>query len=497
MSANLYGLLRDRFPADTARPLIETPTGRVVTYEQIDLATARLAHRLARLGVRRGDRVAAQIEKSPEAVALYLACLRGGFVYLPLNPAYRDEEVAFFAADAEPALLVADPERSALARLAARFATLDAEGAGTLTRELDAESADGEIANVSPDDAAAILYTSGTTGRAKGAVLSHANLASNARALHEAWGFQPDDVLLHALPIFHAHGLFVALNTTLWNGTSMLFLPRFEVDAVLEALPRATVMMGVPTYYTRLLADPRFGREHARGVRLFISGSAPLLAETFEAFRARTGHAILERYGMTETGMNTSNPLDGERVPGSVGPPLPGVECRVCDGDGRELARGEVGALEVRGPNVFRGYWRLPEKTASEFREGGWFVTGDLARIDARGYVHLVGRAKDLVITGGLNVHPREVEEVLDAHPGVLESAVFGVPDADFGEAVAAAVVLREPLREEELVAFARQRIASFKAPKRVHVVDELPRNAMGKVQKNALRERFGPPERR
>ncbi|MCA9510783.1 MAG: AMP-binding protein, partial [Myxococcales bacterium] len=373
-------------------------------------------------------------------------------------------------------------------------ATLAADGSGSLTDGLAAEPADDAIARAAPHEPAAILYTSGTTGRAKGAVLSHENLASNARALHRAWGFRPDDVLLHALPVFHAHGLFVALHTSLWNGTGLLFLPRFEVDAVLAALPRATVMMGVPTYYTRLLADPRFDRARAGHVRLFVSGSAPLLAETFERFRARTGHAILERYGMTETGMNTSNPLDGERVAGSVGPALPGVELRVCDEAGGVLAANEVGALEVRGPNVFRGYWRLPEKTASEFRAGGWFATGDLARIDARGYVHLVGRAKDLVITGGLNVHPKEVEEVLDAHPDVLESAVFGTPDPDFGEAVTAAVVPAagaSTLDERALLAFARERLAGFKLPKRIVVLAELPRNAMGKVQKAELRARY------
>jgi malonyl-CoA/methylmalonyl-CoA synthetase len=349
------------------------------------------------------------------------------------------------------------------------------------------------VAPCEADDLAALLYTSGTTGRSKGAMLTHGNLASNALTLRDAWGFSDADVLLHALPIYHTHGLFVSINVTLLAGARMLFLPRFEPDAVIAGLSRATVMMGVPTYYVRLLERPDFTREVCRHMRLFISGSAPLLEETFRAFEARTGQRILERYGMTETGMNTSNPLDGERHPGTVGPPLPGVEARVCEEQGRVLPTGEVGVLEVRGPNVFKGYWRMPEKTAEEFRDDGFFITGDIAKIDANGYVTIVGRAKDLIISGGLNVYPKEVESVIDGLRGVAESAVVGLDHPDFGEAVAA-VVVRAPdasVSEDEIIAATRTQLAGFKVPKRVFFVDALPRNTMGKVQKNQLRDRY------
>ena len=496
---NLYARFEQRFRAAYDRRFLQLAAGERAgaewSYADVEATTARLVHRLAELGAQPGDRVSAQVEKSPEAVLLYLACLRGGFVFLPLNPAYANEELAYFIGDAEPAVHVSAPSRASEAEQLAKppgcVATLDAAGGGDLLEGLAALLAAAPPVDCSDDAAAVILYTSGTTGRSKGAVLSHGNLAANAEALHTAWGFEANDTLLHVLPVFHAHGLFVALNTTLWNATGMHFLPRFETDDVLRWLPESTVMMGVPTHYTRLLADDRFGRESCAGVRVFVSGSAPLLEPTFEEFRRRTGQTILERYGMTETGMNTSNPLDGERVPGSVGPPLPGVECRVRAEDGAALLAGEVGVLEVRGPNVFREYWRMPDKTASEFRDGGWFVTGDLARIDERGYVHLVGRAKDLIISGGLNVFPKEVERVLDDAPGVVESAVFGLPDDDFGEAVCAAIVAEAPdaVDPSEVVAAARERLANYKVPKRVFVVDALPRNAMGKVQKNRLRE--------
>lgn len=496
---NLYDIFRERFPEDRSRPFLEVEggprAGQVLSYADVETETARLAARLERLGAAPGDRVAAQVEKSPEAVVLYLACLRAGFVFVPLNPAYRRDEVSFFLGDAKPAVYACSPGRAGEAATGnAVVVTLDEDGTGSLTDGIAGESVEGRPSTCESETPAAILYTSGTTGRSKGAVLSHGNLASNALALHAAWGFGPSDVLLHALPVFHAHGLFVALNTTLLNGTSMRFLPRFDVEHVLGSLPKSTLMMGVPTHYIRLLGDERFTRERCGNMRLFISGSAPLLPATFEKFRERTGHTILERYGMTETGMNASNPLDGERVPGSVGLPLPGVECRVCDDDGRGLAAGKVGGLEVRGPNVFREYWRMPEKTANEFRDGNWFITGDLARIDERGYVHLIGRAKDLVISGGLNVFPKEVELVMDACPGVAESAVFGLPDTDFGEAVCAAVVAvpgATALESDAVIAFVKERLASFKTPKRVFVVEELPRNAMGKVQKNLLREKY------
>jgi malonyl-CoA/methylmalonyl-CoA synthetase len=371
--------------------------------------------------------------------------------------------------------------------------SLDQQGRGTLADALAACDPASEGARLAANDPAAILYTSGTTGRSKGAVLTQRNLAANALALHEAWGFGPDDVLLHILPIYHAHGLFVALHTSLLNGTRMRFHRRFDPVAVVRDLARSTVLMGVPTHYSRLLAEPTFTREACASMRLFVSGSAPLLEETFHAFRERSGHTLLERYGMTETGMNASNPLSGERVAGSVGPPLSGVEARVVADDGTPLPDGEVGSLEVRGENVFREYWRMPEKTQSEFRSDGFFITGDLARIDERGYLQLVGRAKDLVITGGLNVYPREVEEVIDALPGVVESAVFGVPHADLGEGLTAVVVPQDaanPPAEDEIRAAVRGQRAAFKVPKRVLIAAALPRNAMGKVLKSELRER-------
>ena len=490
---NLFALFRSRYPRDLAARFLEGPGGRVVDYAAVETESARLAGTLASLGARPGDRIAVQVEKSPEAVLLYLACLRAGFVFLPLNTAYLPDEVDYFLSDSEPAVVVCSPGREPQGSAVggARVVTLAADGSGSLAdRARESEPAP-EVVERGSGDPAAILYTSGTTGRSKGAVLSHGNLAANGLALHRAWGFEPSDVLLHVLPVYHAHGLFVALHTTLLNGGGALFMPSFEPAQVCEALPRASVMMGVPTHYVRLLGYAGFDAECCRTMRLFVSGSAPLLGETFEAFRTRTGHTILERYGMTETGMNTSNPLVGDRIAGSVGPPLEGVEVRVCDDAGTPLATGEIGGLEVRGPNVFREYWRMPDKTRSEFRAGGWFMTGDLARIDERGYVHLVGRAKDLIISGGLNVYPKEVEAVLDDCPGVVETAVFGLPDPDFGEAVTAAVVAEAPgaVVEADVIAHARARLAAFKAPKRVVLVDALPRNAMGKVQKNRLRD--------
>ena len=500
MTDNLYAVFEAGFPAEGSTSFIETDDGRIYSYVSMIYRSGRYARLLSDLGVRPGDRVLAQVEKSPEAVFLYLACLRAGAVYLPLNSAYRDEEVAYFLEDSEPSLVVADPAREAeIAPLAARagcchLLTLDAEGGGTLEQE--SATLDGDFGCVarSADDLAAMLYTSGTTGRSKGAMLSHGNLAANARALHRTWGFRPDDLLLHPLPIYHAHGLFVAIHCVLLNGTGMLFLRRFDADTVLRLLPRATVMMAVPTHYVRLLAHPGFGIEACRNMRLFISGSAPLLPETFEAFQTRSGHTILERYGMSETGMNTSNPLDGERRAGTVGRPLPGVEARVTAEDGSILGTDDVGVLEVRGPNVFKGYWRQPEKTAAEFRDDGFFITGDLAKIDARGYVHLVGRAKDLIISGGLNVYPKEIEQVIDEIEGVGESAVIGLPHPDFGEAVAAVVTPakgRSAPDEAAVIATAKARLAGFKVPKRVFFAEALPRNSMGKVQKNLLREQF------
>jgi malonyl-CoA/methylmalonyl-CoA synthetase len=468
----LIELFRTGRPADpTATSLLDAPAGVRLTYADADHRSAQLAGVLATFGVRRGDRVAIQVEKSPDAVLLYLACLRYGAALVPMNTAYSPDEVAYLLDDAEPALFVEDR----------RLAELNSAA--------DEQPPTFDDVELSPNDLAAILYTSGTTGRPKGAMLSHGNLASNADVLRRVWGFSAADVLLHALPIFHAHGLFVAINCVLASGSTMVFLPRFNVEQVLEALPRCTVMMGVPTFYTRLLDDPRFDSAVCSGMRLFISGSAPLLASTHEAFHARTGHPILERYGMTETVMLTSNPLDGERRPGTVGFPLPGTDVRIVDPDDTG-----AGAIEVRGPNVFAGYWRRPELATTEFTTDGWFRTGDLGCFDPDGYLSIVGRAKDLVISGGLNVYPKEVEDVLDTVDGVLDSAVIGVPDADFGEAVVAVVVPEPGLELDTQIVrdAARHRLAPFKVPKRIEIVDTLPRNAMGKVEKAALRRHFG-----
>jgi malonyl-CoA/methylmalonyl-CoA synthetase len=451
-----------------------------VTYADLWAETGRLANALVDLGLRPGDRFLLQVQKSEAVLSLYLACLRAGVVFLPVNPDYTVAETRHFLTDAAPALAVVEEGRVAgIAALGVRAMAL--QEVLDLTAVQPAEFADPEQG---PNDLAAILYTSGTTGRSKGVMLSRGNLASNAVALVGLWRFTEGDVLLHALPVFHTHGLFVATNCVLFSGASMIFLPSFSPDTVLAALPQATVMMGVPTFYTRLLADPRLSREACNGVRLFISGSAPLSPATHAEWKARTGHVILERYGMTETNMITSNPHDGARKAGTVGMPLPGVEVRVTGPSGI-LAPGEAGAIEVRGPNVFQGYWNLPEKTAEEFRDG-WFVTGDLGAFDAEGYLSILGRAKDLVITGGLNVYPAEVEAALDDLAGVRASAVIGVPHPDFGEAVVACVV--GAVEEGAIRAALRDRLAAFKIPKRVLVMEDLPRNAMGKVQKAELR---------
>ncbi|WP_406856037.1 malonyl-CoA synthase [Alsobacter sp. KACC 23698] len=497
MSDNLFALVRQRI-GTPGKLFIETSDGRRFTYADMLDLSARLAHVLTSRGVQTGDRVAVQVEKSAEAIMLYLACLRAGAVYLPLNTAYTLAELEYFIGDAEPRMVVASPRNgAALGQLASRLGVSATETLGTsgdgslmeLARSMPADFAD--VAR-SKDDLAAILYTSGTTGRSKGAMLTHWNLASNALTLEEYWRFTADDLLLHALPIFHTHGLFVATNTILMANASMLFLPKLDADEMMRLMPRATCMMGVPTFYVRLLQEPRLNRETTAHMRLFVSGSAPLLAETHRAWSERTGHAILERYGMTETNMSTSNPYDGDRVPGTVGFPLPGVELRVVDPEsGAALADGEVGMIEVKGPNVFKGYWRMPEKTAAEFKPDGFFITGDLGKIDERGYVHIVGRGKDLVITGGYNVYPKEVETEIDSIPGVVESAVIGVPHPDFGEGVTAVVVVPpgSTLTEKDVLSRLEGRLAKFKQPKRVFLTQELPRNTMGKVQKNVLRE--------
>jgi malonyl-CoA/methylmalonyl-CoA synthetase len=496
MNANLFARLEAALARDPGRQAIVWQGRPVAADELLDRA-GRMAAALRALGVQEGDRVAVQVEKSLANVALYLGALKAGAVYLPLNTAYTMSELGFFLGDAEPRVVVGDPAGAdRLQPLAegegARFLTLDGAGQGSMAEAADAADPLAGIASAGPDDIAAILYTSGTTGRSKGAMLSHDNLWSNAQALIEAWGFTGDDVLIHALPLYHTHGLFVALNMALATGARCILLPRFDADEVLDLMPEATVLMGVPTFYTRLLASPRLSREAASHMRLFVSGSAPLLAETHRAFTERTGHAILERYGMTETCMNTTNPLHGERRPGAVGMPLPGVAVRVVDEAGKPVAKGEIGTIEVKGPNVFKGYWRLPEKTAAEFRPDGFFITGDLGTISEDGYLSIVGRGKDLIISGGFNVYPKEVEDVLNDLPGIAESAVIGVPHPDFGEAVVAVVVPEKggPAPDEAaVIAATRETLAAYKRPKRVLPIDALPRNTMGKVQKNQLRD--------
>jgi malonyl-CoA/methylmalonyl-CoA synthetase len=473
--------------------------GREISYGDFLAMAARFAHVLGEAGIKPGDRVALQARKSPEALAVYAACVAAGAVFLPLNTAYTPAEVDYFVSDSGAGLLVADgASEAALAPIAARtgskLLTLNAHGSGSLADAARGKLERFEAVSRSRDDLAALLYTSGTTGRSKGAMLTQSNLLSNAEALVETWRFTGNDVLLHALPIFHTHGLFVATNVMLLVGGAMIFLPALDVDDLISLLPRATTMMGVPTFYTRLLADPRLDRELVAHIRLFVSGSAPLLAETHREFAARTGKVILERYGMTETNMNTSNPYEGERRAGTVGFPLPGVELRIADPEtGAERPQGEIGVIEVRGPNVFKGYWNMPDKTAAEFRPDGFFMSGDLGTVDADGYVTIVGRAKDLVISGGYNIYPKEVELLLDGDPGVLESAVIGVPHPDLGEAVVAVVAAKAGAAPDEatLIAGIADRLARFKQPRRIFVVDELPRNTMGKVQKNVLRERY------
>lgn len=478
-------------------PFLHLPDGSSVGGTDFLALVARQAHALRAAGLAPGDRIAVQVAKTPESLAAYGAAVALGAVFLPLNTAYTADEVDYFLGNATPAVFLCDAARAdalapVAARHGARLLTLNADGSGSLTDAAAAQPDHITPADRGPDDLAAILYTSGTTGRSKGAMLTHRNLLSNAQVLADLWRFTGDDVLLHALPIFHTHGLFVASNIALLTGGQMIFLPGFDLDAVIRHLPQATAMMGVPTFYTRLLEDPRLTRELVGNCRLFISGSAPLLAETHRAFHDRTGHRILERYGMTETNMNTSNPYDGDRRAGTVGLPLPGVELRVMQ-DGAPQPPGAVGVIEVRGPNVFAGYWQMPEKTAEELRADGWFITGDLGTVDADGYVTIVGRAKDLVISGGFNVYPKEVELVIDDLPGVVESAVIGLPHPDFGEAVFAVVVPQRgaALTPESVQQAIRDRLARFKQPKAVVLVDALPRNTMGKVQKNLLRDQY------
>jgi malonyl-CoA/methylmalonyl-CoA synthetase len=498
---NLYDILVGSEASERPRVCIETPLGQSFSYGDLDDHSARLANLLASCGVVPGDRVAVQVEKSPHAVFLYLACLRAGAIYLPINTAYTREETAYFLDDARPKAMVCPPDRweeiSGLCRDRdiPQLFTLSLAGGGTLIEQSRVLPPTFQTATVSENDVAAILYSSGTTGKPKGAMLTHRNLASNTATLVQAWGFTAADVLLHALPIFHVHGLFVALHCAMMSRSRLLFLTPFDAAQICSLLPRASVFMGVPTYYIRLLALPQFDMQACQRMRLFISGSAPLLTETFEQFQRRTGHTILERYGLTETIMNTSNPLEGPRLPGSVGLPLPGVEVRIAGQDDQAITAGAVGEIQVRGPNVFSGYWQRPELSTACFTPDGFFRTGDLGRIDAQGYVSIVGRSKDLIISGGYNVYPKEVEDCLDRLEGVQESAVIGMPHPDFGEAVMAIIVPRPGMAvdAEAIKPQLRSTLANYKIPKMVVLTGELPRNAMGKVQKNRLREAFLP----
>ncbi|MGR9092396.1 MAG: AMP-binding protein [Gammaproteobacteria bacterium] len=492
---NLYARFAANWRGDDV--FLTSPEGGRLTYAALDAYSAQVAEALVSLGVRVDDRVSVQAGKSVDFVLLYLGCLRGGFVFHPLNPAYTRAELDYFFADAEPALIVCDPDNPSQAADAGtalgvhNILTMCGDGSGTFRDAYRQASGDRPVLARNDDDLAALLYSSGTTGQPKGIPLTHANIGTNAYELSAAWGFRRDDVLLHALPMFHTHGLFIALTCTLMSGSTVRYLSRFDAEVVIDELAQATVMMGVPTYYTRLLANPHFDAGVCGGVRLFTSGSAPLREDTFHEFTARTGQTIVERYGMTETVVLTTNPLDGERRAGTVGLPLPSVELRIADDRDAPLPAGEVGRIQVRGPNVFHEYWRKPDKTAEDFTADGFFNTGDQGRIDDD-YVSIVGRAKDLIISGGLNVYPIEVEQVLNECEGVREAAVIGVPHADFGEAVVAVCIGdAEALDEARVQQFARERLAAFKLPKRVITVADLPRNAMGKVQKNLLRERF------
>ncbi len=489
---NTYACFAERFLQTPSQIFLEADSGERFSYGDVEKETARYANFLIGLGLKAGDRVAVQVEKSPQAVFIYLACLRARICYLPLNNAYRQGEIRYFLGDAEPAVAICSPRNvdwfSKLCNEAnvPHCCTLDENGAGSFADGARPASAEFSTKASKPDDLAVIIYTSGTTGRSKGAMVTHGNLTSNARVLCDAWRIKSSDTLIHALPIFHIHGLFVALNTTLLSGAKLIFQRKFDATAVLAALPHATMLMGVPTFYTRLLAEPGFTHEACKTMRLFVSGSAPLLLDTFNEFRARTDHTILERYGMSEAGMICSNPFDGERRGGTVGRPLPGVAVRIDGGD--------TGGIEIKGANVFSGYWRMPEKTQEEFTADGYFKTGDIGSIDKDGYVSIVGRAKDLIISGGFNVYPKEIELVIDAMPGIAESAVIGLPHPDFGEAVTAVIVRSTDgatLSEADVIARVKTELANFKVPKHVHFVDELPRNTMGKVQKNILRERF------
>ncbi len=504
---NLYALLESGFPKNREDCALETQEGLYYSWRDLDRATAMMANLLKSLNLPQGSRVAVQVEKSPEALFLYLATLRAGYVYLPLNTAYQESEIEYFLENAEPAVVVCSSKNfSWISKIAFKSGTLnvftlDENRIGSLLDRAAQCSDQFKTVKKANDDLAAILYTSGTTGRSKGAMLTHGNLGSNAQVLKEFWGWKKGDILLHALPIFHVHGLFVAAHGALLNGSKMIWLPRLDTAQLIKHLPRSTIMMGVPTFYVRLLLDQNFNQSVCKNMRLFVSGSAPLLTETFNTFQKISRHTILERYGMSETVMLVSNPYQGSRVGGSVGVPLPGVEVRVVNESGSPCGVNEIGAIEVRGPNIFKGYWRMPEKTAEEFTNDGWFKTGDVGRWGGETsagkvpdhYLCIVGRNKDLIISGGYNVYPKEIESFIDDMDGVEESAVIGIPHKDFGEAVMAIVVPKPgaKLNSQSMIDALKSKIANFKVPKRIEIVEGLPRNAMGKVQKNVLRQQY------
>tara|TARA_B100000686_G_scaffold354972_1_gene468597 strand:+ start:1075 stop:2598 length:1524 start_codon:yes stop_codon:yes gene_type:complete len=496
---NLYTHFQRQFLAHADEELLCTGDGQSYSYSDIERKSAQVANFLSELGTSPGDRITVQVEKSPWSLCVYLACLRAGFVFHPLNMAYTESELQYFLDNAEPSVIICDPKHKETIKniaglsLAQKVFTLDGTGGGDFIEYVNTAADAFTAVKRGMNDLAALLYSSGTTGVPKGIMLTHKNLLRNTEALVEAWGFSSNDRLLHALPIFHVHGLFVAIGCVLLSGASMRWLNNYNAEEVLRFLPESTVMMGVPTYYTRLLATNKIDTEITRNVRVFISGSAPLLEETFLEFEKRTGHRILERYGMTETNMNTSNPLDGMRKPGTVGPPLPGIEVRITDDEGTVVPTGTIGNLQVKGPNVFIGYWKMADKTTDDFTADGFFNTGDKGLIDDDGYVSIVGRAKDVVITGGLNVYPKEIELFIDDLPDVIESAVIGVPENDLGEGVVAITVPKSmgSSSEKSIIIACKQHLANFKIPKRVIFVDELPRNTMGKVQKNKLRNTY------
>ncbi len=498
---NLYKIFEDRFPSDLKKCFIETKEQKQYSYEDLIHYTSIIASSMINIGINKGDSVIFQVYKSPEAIFLYLACLKLGVISVPLNTAYTASELSYFLDDIEPALVVCDPESPIIKkqllskRSKTSLLTLDKYGKGTLIENTTVKNSAENIAILEADEIACILYTSGTTGKPKGAMITHGNLASNALTVHQSWGFNEEDILLHALPIFHVHGLFVALNCVLLSGTSMIFLSQFDVDDVVKCLPKTTVLMGVPTFYTRLLSHSEFNKKTLAKMRLFISGSAPLLKEVSDKFYTRTGHRILERYGMTETVMIASNPLDGERLPGSVGPALPGITVRITATDGSILKENETGNIEVSGPNIFKGYWQKPDKTKEEFTDDGFFKTGDVGFLNERDYLTIVSRTKDLIISGGYNVYPKEIEIIINDLNDINESAVIGVPHPDFGEAVIAIIVRddhsSESIDESGMIDNLKQKLAAYKVPKRIFQIEDLPINVMGKVQKNILREQY------